>query len=139
MNPDRKQKNDPFRRATPEQQQALELVGLTVKAMNECAAGERRKGGRETAGVMQALAGTLEKARQTGGPQQRFIAIAEAIACTEGTAQRADASGDKKLGGYLNKFAMQLRANVAESVKVINEKPRKRRQLPLPRHSKRKP
>jgi hypothetical protein len=139
MKTDLKQEIDPFRRATTEQQQAFELVRLTAKAMNASAEDARLAGDAETARVLQDLAKALERAQKKGGPQQRFIAIAEVIARLEGSARRADESGHKKLGGCMKMFAMKLRATVAGPVKIINERPRKRRQLPLPRHRKRRP
>jgi hypothetical protein len=131
-----KQKFDPLRLATPEQRRALELVGLTAKAMNTSAADEKLAGNQEAARAIKGVAKALEKAHKNGGPQQRLMAVAEVIAHLEGSAQRASESGRKKLGGYMKTFAMELRTNVAESVKKTNEKPRKRRKLPLPKAGK---
>jgi hypothetical protein len=131
-------KIESFKRATPEQQRAFELVKLMAKTMNEAAEKERLAGHKEAAKIIQVLAKAVEQARQSGGPQQRFMAIAGAIAQLEGGARRADDSSQTKLGGSLRMFAMELRAIVLQPVKIINERPRKRRQLPLPRHRKRR-
>jgi hypothetical protein len=138
MKTDRQRKIDAFKRATPEQRRAFELAQLTAKKMNAAFAEEELAGRNEPARILQVLAKTVEQARQSGGPQQRFMAIAGAIAQLEGAVRRADDSGQKKLGGCLRMFAIELRAIVFQPVKIINERPRKRRQLPLPRHRKRK-
>jgi hypothetical protein len=138
MNTDRKPEIDPFKRATTEQQRAFALVRLTAKAMKDVAAKEGQAGDGEAASAIQVPAKALERALQRGGPQQRLVAVAEVMAHLEGRAQRETASGHKKLGGYLATFAMNLRANVAEPVKIMRETRRKRRQLPLPRVAKRR-
>jgi hypothetical protein len=133
MNAGYKQKYNPLRLATIEQQRAIELVKLTAQAMKASAVDQRQAAHDEAARVIQALAKALERACQNGGLQQRFVAIAIVIAQLEGTAQRAQESGHKKLGGCMALFALELRANVAVPVKMTNERPRKRRQLPLPK------
>jgi hypothetical protein len=138
MKTDRQKKIDAFKRATPEQQRAFELVRSTAETMNAKAADERLAGREEAARVIQALAKAVESAWQRGSGQRRLMAIAEVIAHLEGSARRAEESGHKKLGGCLKMFAMELRAIVAEPVKIVNERPRKRRTLPLPRQGNRK-
>ena len=133
MNAGYKQKYNPLRLATIEQQRAIELVKLTAQAMKASAADQRRAGDEEAARVIQALAKALERACQNGGLQQRFVGVAEVIAQLEGSAQRAHESGHKKLSGCMTMYALELRANVALPVKMTNERPRKRRQLPLPK------
>ena len=138
MKTERQKKIDSFNRATPEQQRAFELVGLTAKAMNASSLEQRLAGREEAAKVIQVLAKALERAWQSGSGQHRLMAVSGVIAQLEGSARRAEESGHKKLGGCLKMFALEVRAIVAEPVKIINERPRKRRQLPLPRPGKRR-
>jgi len=138
MKTDRQKKIDAFKRATPEQQRAFELVRLTAETMSAKAADERLAGREEAARVIQVMAKAVESAWQRGSGQRRLMAIAEVIALLEGSARREDESGHKKLGACMKMFAMELRGIVAEPIRIVNERPRKRRTLPLPRQGNRK-